>query len=37
MQKPQNMKGMRDHLPGPMLLRQHIIQTLSGVFERYGF
>ncbi len=37
MQKPQNIKGMRDHLPRSMLLRQHIIQTLTGVFERYGF
>ncbi len=37
MQKPQNIKGMRDHLPQAMLLRQHIIQTLTGVFERYGF
>lgn len=37
MQKPQNMKGMRDHLPPAMLLRQHIIQTLTTVFERYGF
>jgi histidyl-tRNA synthetase len=37
MQKPQNIKGMRDHLPQAMLLRQHIIQTLTGVFERHGF
>jgi histidyl-tRNA synthetase len=37
MQKPQNIKGMRDHLPQAMLLRQHIIQTLTSVFERYGF
>jgi histidyl-tRNA synthetase len=37
MQKPQNIKGMRDHLPPAMLLRQHIISTLVAVFERYGF
>jgi histidyl-tRNA synthetase len=37
MQKPQNIKGMRDHLPAAMLLRQHIITTLTGIFERYGF
>ncbi len=35
--KPQNFKGMRDHLPAAMILRQHIIATLSGVFERHGF
>lgn len=35
--KPQNVKGMRDLLPSQMLLRQHIIRTLSSVFERYGF
>jgi histidyl-tRNA synthetase len=36
-EKPQNVTGMRDHLPPAMLLRQHIINTLTGVFERYGF
>ena len=35
--KPQNIKGMRDHLPEDMLLRQYIINTLMGVFERHGF
>jgi histidyl-tRNA synthetase len=35
--KPQNLKGMRDHLPEAMILRQHIIATLTSVFERYGF
>lgn len=35
--KPQNFKGMRDHLPAAMILRQHIIQTLASVFERHGF
>jgi histidyl-tRNA synthetase len=37
MQKLQNIKGMRDHLPQAMLLRQHILNTLTAVFERYGF
>ena len=37
MAKPQNIRGMRDHLPPAMLLRQHIIKTLTEVFERYGF
>ena len=32
--KPQNIKGMRDHLPEAMILRQYIIKTLIGVFER---
>jgi histidyl-tRNA synthetase len=35
--RPQNVKGMRDHLPEAMLLRQHIVNTLTGVFERHGF
>lgn len=35
--KPQNIKGMRDHLPPAMILRQYIINTLIAVFERHGF
>lgn len=35
--RPQNFKGMRDHLPAAMILRQHIIKTLTDVFERHGF
>jgi histidyl-tRNA synthetase len=35
--KPQNLKGMRDHLPEAMILRQYIVATLTSVFERYGF
>lgn len=35
--KPQNIKAMRDHLPAAMILRQHIVNTLIGVFERHGF
>ena len=37
MSKPQNIKGMRDHLPKAMIGRQYIIDTLTGVFERHGF
>src|SRR5262245_55669727 len=35
--RPQNIKGMRDHLPEAMILRQYILNTLTSVFERYGF
>jgi|HigsolmetaAR202D_1030399.scaffolds.fasta_scaffold00091_27 histidyl-tRNA synthetase len=37
MEKPRNVSGMRDHLPEAMLLRQHIMNTLTRVFERHGF
>jgi histidyl-tRNA synthetase len=33
----QNIKGMRDHLPQAMLLRQHIVAVLTRVAERHGF
>lgn len=33
----QVLKGMRDFLPKRMLLRQHVIGVLRGVFERHGF
>ncbi len=33
----QNIKGMRDHLPQAMLLRQHIVTVLTQVAERHGF
>lgn len=35
--RPQNIKGMRDHLPEAMILRQFIIKTLTTVFEQHGF
>jgi histidyl-tRNA synthetase len=35
--RPQNIKGMRDHLPEAMILRQYILSTLISVFERHGF
>jgi histidyl-tRNA synthetase len=34
---PQVLKGMRDFLPEQMLLRQHVLGTFRGIFERYGF
>jgi histidyl-tRNA synthetase len=37
MAKVQNIKGMRDHLPQAMMLRQHIAATITGVCERHGF
>jgi histidyl-tRNA synthetase len=37
MSKVQNIKGMRDHLPDAMLLRQHIVDVLRRVAERHGF
>lgn len=37
MSSPQNIKGMRDHLPPAMMLRQHILATLTTIFERHGF
>ena len=33
----QNIKGMRDHLPRAMLLRQYIVSTIQQICERYGF
>ncbi len=37
MAKVQNIKGMRDHLPQAMLLRQYILETVRRVAERHGF
>lgn len=37
MSKVQNIKGMRDHLPQAMLLRQHILGVITQVFEQHGF
>ena len=36
-QRPQVLKGFRDHLPERMLLRRQIIETFRGIFERHGF
>lgn len=33
----QNVKGMRDHLPADMMLRQHIVNTLTRISESHGF
>lgn len=37
MAKFQTLKGFRDFLPEKMAIRSHIINTLKGVFESYGF
>ncbi|MCA8938204.1 MAG: ATP phosphoribosyltransferase regulatory subunit, partial [Planctomycetes bacterium] len=31
------LKGFRDYLPDVMIARRHMIATVSGVFERFGF
>lgn len=36
-QRPQVLKGFRDHLPARMLLRRQIIDAFRGIFERHGF
>ncbi len=33
----QNVKGMRDHLPSDMMLRQYIVNTLTRISENHGF
>jgi len=33
----QNVKGMRDHLPADMMLRQYIVNTLTRISENHGF
>ncbi|MGC8800363.1 MAG: histidine--tRNA ligase [Chloroflexus aggregans] len=33
----QNVKGMRDHLPTDMMLRQYIVSTLTRISEAHGF
>ncbi|MBX3061601.1 MAG: histidine--tRNA ligase [Anaerolineae bacterium] len=35
--RPQLPTGMRDYLPADVLRRQYVINTISGVFERYGY
>lgn len=35
--QPRILKGTRDFLPSTMILRQHVVDTLRGVFERFGF
>ncbi len=35
--KPRLPKGMRDFLPGDMLRRQYVIDTVTDVFQTYGF
>lgn len=33
----QNVKGMRDHLPANMMLRQYIVNSLTRISESHGF
>lgn len=35
--EPRLLRGFRDYLPGEMIPRQRMIQTIIGVFERFGF
>ena len=35
--KPTTLKGFRDHLPGPMLAREQLIDTARSVYRSYGF
>lgn len=34
---PQTLKGFRDYLPREMALRDRVVQTIKGVYEKYGF
>lgn len=34
---PQRLKGFRDVLPAQMFVRQHVMDTLRGIFEMHGF
>ncbi|MFL5732242.1 MAG: histidine--tRNA ligase [Chloroflexia bacterium] len=34
---PQRLKGFRDLLPATMFVRQHVMDTLRGIFELHGF
>lgn len=34
---PQRLKGFRDVLPATMFVRQHVMDTLRGIFEMHGF
>ena len=35
--KPQTLKGFRDYLPGPMIAREHLIDTARRVYRSFGF
>ncbi|MEO6458037.1 MAG: histidine--tRNA ligase [Chloroflexia bacterium] len=34
---PQRLKGFRDLMPEAMFVRQHVVDTLRGIFEMHGF
>ena len=35
--EPRILKGFRDYLPGQMIPRERMLDTVKRVFERYGF
>lgn len=35
--EPRILRGFRDYLPAQMIVRQKMISTIRGVYERYGF
>ncbi len=35
--EPQRLKGFRDLMPEAMFVRQHVMNTLRGIFEMHGF
>ncbi len=35
--QPRVLRGMRDFLPAQMIMRQRVVETIRGVFERHGF
>ncbi len=35
--QPRTLKGFRDFLPGPMLRREHLVDTAKRVFRSYGY
>jgi histidyl-tRNA synthetase len=35
--KAQTLKGFRDYLPGPMIAREHLIDTARRVYRSFGF
>ncbi len=37
MEKPRSLQGFRDYLPATMRVRQHLLDTVRGVYESYGY
>mgnify|MGYP001611301291 CR=1 FL=1 len=34
---PQTLKGFRDYLPADMAARDHVVERIKRVYERFGF